>query len=85
LRAFLAIAAAVLVALLAAAPHHHAAGPGAQECVACLTRTAEEAHSAVPDLAPRAAVAEQVPAAPGLPPVSGKPLGAIPGQSPPRA
>jgi len=85
LRALLAIAAVVLVALVAAAPHHHASDPGTQECVACLTRSAEEAQSAVPELAPRAGVEEAVPAQPGMPPVSGKPLGAIPGQSPPRA
>ncbi|MBI5070792.1 MAG: hypothetical protein HZB56_21430 [Deltaproteobacteria bacterium] len=85
MRVFLAIAAAVLVALGAAAPHHHAAGQGTQECQACLTRTGEEARSAVPDLTPRAVVVEAVVAAPGLPPVTGAPLGAIPGQSPPRA
>jgi len=73
------------VVLGAAAPHHHAAGQGAQECQACLTRTAEEARGATPDLSPRAWVAEAVPAAPGLPPVTGAPLGAVPGQSPPRA
>jgi len=85
LRALLAMAAAVLVALVATAPHHHASSQGAQECVACLTRTAEEAQGAVPDLAPRAGAVEAVPAEPGLPPVTGAPLGATPGQSPPRA
>jgi hypothetical protein len=85
LRALLAIAAAVLVALGAAAPHHHAAGQGTQECQACLTRTGEEARSTAPDLTPRAVVVEALAPAPGLPPVTGAPMGAIPGQSPPRA
>lgn len=84
MRAFLAIAAAVLVTLVAAAPHHHAAGQDTRECQACLTRTGEEARNAAPDVTPRPVAVAQVAAVPGLPPVTGAPLGAIPGQSPPR-
>lgn len=85
-RHVLAIVASALIALSIAAPHVHQAGPwGSHACQACLLRAAEEAGCAVPDVAPPSALAEPIPAAPGLPPVCGLPLGAIPGQSPPRA
>jgi hypothetical protein len=86
LRAALAIGAALVDALAAAAPHvHHAGAWGSHACQACVVRAGEAAASATPDAAPAAATAELLPAAPGLPPVSGLPLGAVPGQSPPLA
>jgi hypothetical protein len=84
-RSALAILAAVLMALTAAAPHVHSGPGGSQGCMACLARGAEEAGSATPDVRPAQAPAEPAQAALGLPPVAGFPLGAIPGQSPPRA
>lgn len=85
-RHVLAIVASALIALSIAAPHVHHAGPwGRHACQACLLQAAEDAGCAAPDVAPPSVPAEPIPAAPGLPPVCGLPLGAIPGQSPPRA
>jgi hypothetical protein len=85
-RTSLAIVASMLVALAVAAPHVHHPGPyGSHACQACVVRGGEEAGPATPDVAPTPAPAEAVPAAPGPAPVSGLPLGAVPGQSPPRA
>jgi hypothetical protein len=85
MRALLAAGLAVLVALSAAAPHVHAGPRGAQDCAACVVRNADVARSETPDTLPAMVVAGEAPAVPGLPPVTGAPLGAIPGQSPPRA
>jgi hypothetical protein len=85
-RKLLAIVAFALIALSIAAPHVHHAGPyGSHACQACVVRAAEEAGCATPDVAPPSLAPETIPAAPGLPPVCGLPLGAVPGQSPPRA
>jgi len=85
LRAAFAILAAVLVALTAAAPHQHAGAEGSHGCMACVTRAGEEAVAATPDVRPLALPPQPVPAAPAGSPAAGFPLGAVPGQSPPRA
>ncbi|HZZ83689.1 MAG TPA: hypothetical protein VFE30_04055 [Anaeromyxobacteraceae bacterium] len=85
MRHVLAIALAVLVAVSAAAPHAHAGAFGDHACAACLAASAERAESATPDVAPRALPPEALPREPGLAPVCGAPLGAVPGQSPPAA
>jgi hypothetical protein len=85
LRAALAILAALLVALGAAAPHQHAGAEGSHGCMACVARAGEEAVSATPDVRPLALPPGTVFAAPAGAPAAGFPLGAVPGQSPPRA
>lgn len=81
-----AIALAVLVALAATAPHVHASDAlGNHACAACLASQAEGAESATPEVAPQALPPEELVLEPGLAPISGAPLGAVPGQSPPAA
>jgi hypothetical protein len=86
MRAALTALLALHLVLTAVAPHVHLEPPGAHEpCAVCVSRTATAATSQVPDLAaPEAPLAEVV-LAPGLAPVTGAPLGAVPGQSPPVA
>jgi hypothetical protein len=82
-----AIIAATLVLLLTAAvaaPHVHAT-PSTEECAACVVRAGDVAQSQVPDLAPLPLAPGDVLLAPQSRPGEGAPLGAIPGQSPPRA
>jgi hypothetical protein len=88
-----ALCSALLGALLlitAAGPHVHK-GTDAQQashgshCAVCAARGADVARDATPDVTPRVVVLGAAPLAPGLPPVTGAPMGAIPGQSPPRA
>jgi hypothetical protein len=83
MRAFLAAGLALFLVLTAAAPHVHTGPRGSEACVVCVVRHGDAAHSATPDLAPVAIVAATPLLELGLPPVSGAPLGAIPGQSPP--
>jgi hypothetical protein len=88
LRACLATGLAALVALAAARPHvHEAAIPGHGEapCAVCQLRSVEPATDPAPDLAPAVVCGSDLLLPPGLPPVSGAPLGAVPGQSPPAA
>jgi hypothetical protein len=85
-RVLLAIVAAVLVALTAVAPHaQHGGADGNHACQACVVHGGLAASSATPDMAPRAAAPLALAAAPGHSPTFGRPLGAVPGQSPPRA
>ncbi len=82
-----ALVAAVLALALvtASAAHHvhaHAAAAG-DECAVCTLRHTAPPGSAIPDAAPVVHVAGDPAGAPGLPPVCGAPLGAVPGQSPP--
>lgn len=82
-----AVLAATLVLLLTAAvavPHVHAA-PSTEECAACVARAGDVAQSQVPDLTPLPLAAGDVVLAPLSRPGEGAPLGAVPGQSPPRA
>jgi len=83
MRKLLAAGLALYVVLAAAAPHVHTGPHGAQECAVCVARTGAVAENATPDLAPVAVLVGEPTAAPGLPPVTGAPLGAVPGQSPP--
>lgn len=85
MRALLAAGLALLLALGATAPHDHAAASHSEDCAACLVRSADVPGEPAPELAPGVAPEGAPAAAPGLPPVSGAPLGAIPGQSPPAA
>ena len=85
MRAALAAALALALALAAVAPHVHLGERGSHECAACLVRGAAPARPQTPDVAPRPAPAVAVVLAPGLHPVTGAPLGAVPGQSPPAA
>ncbi len=83
MRVLVALATAVLLLAGVAAPHHHASPGGAHECVACTVGTGLEARDATPVVAPVAPREAPVAALPGVDPVTGVPLGAIPGQSPP--
>ncbi len=80
-----AIATAVLVLLAAGAPHAHDGRLGTHACAACLAAGAEAASCETPDVAPRRLVVAALPQVAPEPPVTGAPLGAVPGQSPPAA
>ncbi len=86
MRALLATGLALALALSAAAPHVHVEAQGPEHCTACLVRGGvEPACTQTPDVAPLDLPAGEVVLPPAAPPVSGAPLGAIPGQSPPCA
>lgn len=86
MRSLVATVLALVLVAAAAVPHVHAeAGSGGDECTLCTVRQATPTSSAQPDVAPLVHVAGDAAAAPGLPPVYGAPLGAVPGQSPPAA
>ena len=83
-----AVAACLLVLTLLAAeaiPHAYVHAVGGDECAVCVLGHSAPAASTQPDVAPRVEVADELIGAPGLPPVSGAPQGAVPGQSPPVA
>lgn len=83
-----ALAAAVLVLGLlvaSAIPHVHVFGHGPEECTVCVVRGGDVARTETPDPAPEVVRAEAVVPEPVVAPVTGAPLGAIPGQSPPAA
>ncbi len=83
MRAFLAATLAVMVVLAAGVPHDHVRGHGAEDCIACAVGQGDAARDETPDVVPAPAVFSAPPQEPGVAPVSGAPLGAIPGQSPP--
>jgi hypothetical protein len=83
MRALVAAVLALGLVVVAAIPHGHPAGHGGAECTACAARHGDVARSETPEVAPRVEYAEPVVAEPGHAPVTGAPLGAIPGQSPP--
>ena len=85
MRLVFAIATAVLVLLAAVAPHAHHGQLGEHACAACLAASAEEASCETPDVAPRPQVVVTLAETAPESPVTGAPLGAIPGQSPPAA
>jgi len=88
LRALLAAGLAAFLAASAAQAHVHDADSARHHdapCAVCQLRSAEPADPAVPDAVPRVVCASDVVLLPGLPPVTGAPQGAIPGQSPPLA
>lgn len=73
---------AILILATGVMPHVHEGQLGRHACVACVA-AGGEAHGAAPELAPpRPVFAEPAPSAPEAP-VTGAPLGAVPGQSPP--
>ena len=84
MRALLAAGLATFLVAAALAPHVHHGVHGDHECAACLARNAESARTEIPDLAPTrvrfVGVAAELVGVPAI----GAPLGAIPGQSPPR-
>jgi hypothetical protein len=84
MRAALAAALALLLTTAVVVPHVHAAWSG-DECPACVVRGGEPATPAAPDLAPLPPLAGEPLPAPRSVAFDGAPLGAIPGQSPPRA
>lgn len=83
MRALVAAVLAFGLVLTVAVPHVHAAGNRSGECTVCVARHGDVAHSEMPDVAPAVLHAEPLPIEPALAPVTGAPLGAIPGQSPP--
>ncbi len=83
MRALVAATLALMVVLAAAVPHEHLRGHGAADCIACAVGQGDAAHDETPDVAPATEVVAAAPEEPGAAPVSGAPLGAIPGQSPP--
>jgi len=83
MRALLAAGLALFLVLTAAVPHVHAHSGGSDDCVACVLRHTAPPESEAPDVAPVVHAAGEAACAPGLPPVAGFPLGAVPGQSPP--
>jgi hypothetical protein len=83
MRALLAVALALSILLGVAAPHVHLGGHGTESCAVCVLRNADVPHGEAPDVAPRVHAVVAVVGAPTPPPVTGAPLGAIPGQSPP--
>jgi hypothetical protein len=85
MRAVIAAALSLFLVLAALAPHVHVGPHGAEQCAVCVARGGDVAASQTPDVAPAAVPAGEAMLDPGLAPVSGAPLGAIPGQSPPRA
>ncbi len=78
------VAAILALALLAAVagPHVHEAS-SSDGCAVCVLRHTDASKADVPCVAPVVHAAGEAPSAPGLPPVAGFPLGAVPGQSPP--
>jgi hypothetical protein len=86
MRAVLAAALSLALVLAAGTPHLHASPHGPEECAACVVRSGGDvARCQVPELAPSSRPVGRVPPGPPVSPVSGAPLGAVPGQSPPAA
>ncbi len=83
MRALVAAGLALLFVLASGVPHEHVRANAADQCIACAVGQGSAAHHETPDVAP-ATVVEAAPSPePGPAPVSGAPLGAVPGQSPP--
>jgi len=83
LRFLVAIATVAVLLSGVAAPHRHAAAGGAHECVACTVGGSLEARDATPSLSPPSLAPIALATGPAIDPVTGFPLGAVPGQSPP--
>jgi hypothetical protein len=81
-RIALTVTAVLLLLVAAGAPHAHGGDPGAHACLACVVAAGEpfEAATLAPQPLPPVSVLDDV--APESP-VTGAPLGAVPGQSPP--
>lgn len=85
LRTVVAAGLALFLVLTAGAPHVHVDAHGAEQCAVCVARHASVPDDPPPDLVPAIVPLGTVELAPGLAPVTGAPLGAVPGQSPPRS
>jgi hypothetical protein len=85
MRALVAAALALSILLGVGAPHFHANGQGEASCAVCVLRHTDVPRADGPDVSPRVHTTAAVVVIPGLPPVDGAPLGAVPGQSPPPA
>lgn len=83
MRAILAATLVLLVVLAAGVPHEHVRAHGGADCVACAVGQGDAARDETPDVAPPTLVVVLAAAEPGQSPVTGAPIGAIPGQSPP--
>ncbi len=83
MRFVVAIATVAMLLVGVAAPHHHAASGGVHDCVACTVGGALEARDATPVLAPPSPAPVARASVTAADPVTGFPLGAVPGQSPP--
>jgi hypothetical protein len=86
MRAVVAAILALVLLVAAAAPHVHAHDRGAagDECALCTLRHAAPPRAELPDLTPALTVEGDPASHAALSPVGGAPLGAVPGQSPPR-
>jgi len=84
-RLALAILASVLLVVGLVAPHHHDGRLGEHSCAACLAGAASVARDETPSVDRAEFPGELLQLAPGMQPVGGVPLGAVPGQSPPHA
>lgn len=82
MRLLVALATAVVLLAGVAGPHQHAAG-ATHECAACTVGGGLEARDATPRLARPDRPALEGTGEPAASPLSGAPLGAVPGQSPP--
>jgi len=82
-RTVLALAMVLLLVGVALAPHAHAGRDGRHGCLACLLLSGDEARSDTPGAAPSPDVGRWEAERERASPVTGAPLGAVPGQSPP--
>lgn len=86
MRALVAGLLALALVTAAVTPHVHVhVTSGDDECALCVLRHTAPPPAELTAIAPVVHVEGEACAAPGLPPVSGAPLGAVPGQSPPAA
>ncbi len=85
MRAVLAAVACAVLLVTAAGTHVHTGPHGRHDCAVCVAGSGDVARTDPPELAPRAIPLGEAARAPGLAPVTGAPLGAVPGQSPPAA
>jgi hypothetical protein len=83
MRALVALLLAFALVATAAIPHVHVHATGGDECAVCVLRHTAPPRSEIPDVKPIVSLEGEAQPAPGVAPVCGAPLGAIPGQSPP--
>ena len=85
MRAVVAVGVALLVLVTGLAPHAHEGRLGSHACAACVTASGDAASAATPDVAPRPLPPTELAAIAVDSLAPGFPLGAVSGQSPPRA
>jgi len=83
-RTVLAAAMVLLVLGAALAPHSHEGRYGRHGCLACAMAGGDEARSETPRIEPLPALERPRERHQARAPAAGFPLGAVPGQSPPR-